>query len=224
MSVFAATEISRTYTLVVGESELIVNGEPGEAAVLFEGSTLRIFFAEEIVHTLPTSLQWFDEICRHCKIEDATSRQLLFAALTDPDYNRVCKLFAGQGHKFPYIHSSASEFWKLSSFPSISQRRKKKEERKKRLNGCHKLSRCSQHKNDFPLWEPGAFIITIPSGTCCRERIHPKLEAYATFRRANYVPFITERDRKPLKKDPPLAALDLRTRNVYGRFWRPGFS
>lgn len=100
---FAATEIARTYRLVAGESELIVDGAPGEAAVLVEGSSLRIFIAEEILHALPTSLQWFDAFSRHCKIDDATSRQLLFAALTDLDHNRVCKTFASQGYNFPYL-------------------------------------------------------------------------------------------------------------------------
>lgn len=106
---FAATEVARTYRLATAESNLVVNGPPGEAAILVEGSSLRIFIAEETLQHFSMSLQWFEQLCQHCKIDDSTSRRLLFAALTNLDYNQVCKLFAIQGHNFDYISTEHGE-------------------------------------------------------------------------------------------------------------------
>lgn len=192
----------------------MVNGAPGEAAVLVEGSSLRIFFAEEMLHALPTSLQWFDAFSRHCKINDATSRQLLFVALTDLDYNRVCKVFASQGHSFPYLPTSSGKFTELYSFTEYQIRL---------IKFCQ-LLRCGSYKTLLPLWEPSALTIAFSPEAIYLERLGPKLDEHVKCCCATYVSIITERGPKHLAKDPALGPLDLRTRKANGRLWRPEFA
>lgn len=108
ISAFSTTEIVQIFKLVTDQSDLTGRGPSVQASITVEGDFLRLFLTDDTLHSLPLSWQWIDLLANHMEINDSISRNLLFAALTDPNSDHVYHEFESRGYHVDYTPSAMS--------------------------------------------------------------------------------------------------------------------
>lgn len=108
ISAFSTTEILQIFTLVTDQSDLTCRGPSVQASITIEADSMRLFLTNDTLRSLPLSWQWIELLAKHMEINDSISRNLLFAALTDPISDRVYKQFESHGYHVDYTPSAMS--------------------------------------------------------------------------------------------------------------------